>query len=292
MLPNGYKQFMQEKINNFYIENNRLPTKQDLKDYSVEPLIFEYGNWKQVLIELGFKNTENVETEFQDLLQLQDNLEGLPSLEEAKEVGINTKLLIQKYDGWRNVKKELKKNMKNTYKIKKTKLNQFNEKIEKDEEILKNITIKYAKLPTVQMAINNGVEINRVLKKYGTWMNAKKELDLYDIYEKTIIEKIKEMKTNDRNRIEKELKKAKYIYKPDLKPLIQKYGSWISVCKNFNLISEFTENEEKEIEKNLENLKLIEKIIGGFPDKNVAASYDINVELLVKKYGKWENVKR
>ena len=233
MLPNGYKDFIKEKINECYIENHRLPNKNDLKDYSVEPLIFEYGNWKYALVELGFMSEENIENEFKDLLQLQDLLEGSPSLEEAKEAGINTKLLIEAYNGWRNVKKELKKQTTKTYRIKKTKIDQFNEKVKKDEELLKNITMKYMKLPTVQMAINNGVEINRVLKKYGTWIKAKEELNLYDIYEYTIVNKIKELGIIDKKMIEKELKKTKYVYKPSLKPLITHYGSWENVCKTF-----------------------------------------------------------
>lgn len=160
-------------------------------------------------------------------------MEGSPSLEEAKEAGINTKLLIEAYNGWRNVKKELKKQTTKTYRIKKTKIDQFNEKVKKDEEILKNITMKYMKLPTVQMAINNGVEINRVLKKYGTWIKAKEELNLYDIYEYTIVNKIKELGIIDEKMIEKELKKTKYVYKPSLKQLITHYGSWENVCKTF-----------------------------------------------------------
>ena len=71
-------------------------------------MIFEYGNWKHALSALGFLSKENINEEFKDLLQLQDELQGPPSLEEAKEAGINTKLLIDTYDGWRNVKKELK----------------------------------------------------------------------------------------------------------------------------------------------------------------------------------------
>lgn len=44
-------------------------------------------------------------------------------------------------------------------------------------------------------------------------------------------------------------------------------------------------NEEKIIEKSLQNIELIEKIIGQFPSISDAKDYDINVDLLLKKYG-------
>ena len=294
MLPNGYKEFIQEKINEFYIENRRLPHKNDLKDYSVEPLIFEYGNWKHALSALGFLSKENINEEFKDLLQLQDELQGPPSLEEAKEAGINTKLLIDTYDGWRNVKKELKNKTTKTYKIKKTKIDQFNKKVQKDEILLIEITKHYTIVPTVQIEIDNQVEINRILKKYDTWSNAKKELKLYEIYENEIIKKIKKIGGIDKEKIEKELKKTNEKYKPELKSLILKYKTWKNVCKIFNLKStvEFTNDEEKIIEKSLQNIELIEKIIGQFPSISDAKDYDINVDLLLKKYGSWEILRK
>lgn len=293
MLPNGYKDFIKDKINEFYIKNNRLPHKNDLKDYSVEPLIFEYGNWKYTLIALGFSNKESVKTTFQDLINLQDELEGLPSLEEAKEASINTKLLINTYGNWRNVKNELKNQTTKKYKIKKTKQDEFEKKIKKDEIILKKITEKYKRIPTVKMAIESNVEINRILKKYDTWLNARKELNLYEIYESAIIKEIKKLKTTDQNLIEKEFNKTKQLYKPTLKPLIKKYNSWDIICNKFDLqeLYHFSENENQEIEKSLKNIKLIEKIIGKFPEIEDVSGYDVNIELLLKKYGSWENIK-
>lgn len=294
MLPNGYKDFMKEKIKEFYNNNNRLPNKNDLKEYSVEPLIFEYGNWRYALMALGFLSEESIELEMKNLLQLQDQLEGAPSLEEANNAGIHTKLLIQSYNGWKNVKQELKKRTTKRYKIKKTKQTEFNEKIKKDEEILKEITKKYKRIPTVKMAINNGVEINRILKKYDSWTNAKKELQLYEIYETAIIPKIKELDTINQKTIEKELKKTKYIFKPTIKPLLMKYKTWENVCTKFSLnnSSSFTENEKLIIKQSLDNLNLIEKIIGKFPEIEDVHGYDVDVNLLLKKYGKWENIKR
>lgn len=115
-------------------------------------------------------------------------------------------------------------------------------RIQKDEILLIEITKHYTIVPTVQIAIDNQVEINRILKKYDTWSNAKKELKLYEIYENEIIKKIKKIGGIDKEKIEKELKKTNEKYKPELKSLILKYKTWKNVCKIFNLKStvEFT----------------------------------------------------
>ena len=97
MLPNGYKDFMKEKISEYYNIHHKLPQKNDLKELSVEPLIFEYGKWKYALYELGFINEETAEEEFNRLVELQNELNGLPSFEEAKDAGINIRLLTDKY---------------------------------------------------------------------------------------------------------------------------------------------------------------------------------------------------
>lgn len=292
MLPNGYKEFMREKINEFYIQNKKLPNKNDLKEYSVEPLIFEYGNWKYALSELGFQIKESVEDEFNDLLMLQDELEGAPSLIEAQNAGINTKLLINYYNGWKNVKKELKNNTQKTYGIKKTKLENFNEKIKNDEKIIVNITDKYSIIPTVKIAIQEGVEMNRILKKYKTWQNAKKELHLYDIYEKSMIHRIKELNIYDEKSLTKIFNKMQQPYKPDIKPIIKKYQTWHNIYNLLTVssIQNLSDDEEKIVEKNIEKLKLIKKIIGNFPTENDAKKYDIDVDILLKKYKKWNNI--
>ena len=91
-----------------------------------------------------------------------------------------------------------------------------------------------------------------------------------------------------------EKKKTNEKYKPELKSLILKYKTWKNVCKIFNLKStvEFTNDEEKIIEKSLQNIELIEKIIGQFPSISDAKDYDINVDLLLKKYGSWEILRK
>ena len=51
-------------------------------------------------------------------------------------------------------------------------------------------------------------------------------------------------------------------------------------------------DEEKIIEKSLQNIELIEKIIGQFPSISDVKDYDINVDLLLKKYGSWEILRK
>ena len=232
MIPNGYKNYIKTKIDEYIKQHHKIPQKNDMQDLSIEPLIFEYGNWRNVLLEFGYIKVSTPESAFKELQDLQDELEGTPSLLEAKEAGIDTKALIQFYGNWRNVKKELKEKTTKVYKVKKTKEPIFNKKIKKDEEKLIAFTKQQKKIPTAKDAINQHVDMNKIIKKYGTWNNAKEQLQLYDIYESIVVEEVRELHIQNNKKPSLTMISNANI---DIKPIVAKYGSWTNACKHLNI---------------------------------------------------------
>ena len=278
MIPDGYKEFMKEKIDEYIEEHHKLPQKSELKHLAIEPLIFEYGNWRNVLIEFGYKKKETPESAFQSLQELQKELMGLPTLPEAKQYGIDTRLLINEFGSWKNVKHALKQATDDPYQIKRTKQKKFNEKIESDEQKIIELTKKNKKIPTARIIRNNDIDINRILLKYGSLNMAKKELKLYDIYEDIVkkdLKKISKKKTN------KEL--FMYLKKIDFKPLISKYGSVENLCKELNIPALDIEKIREEI---LEEMKKQRKL----PDMNYLKNQGIELRGLLEIYKTWKNI--
>ena len=396
MIPNGYKEYIKEQIDNYIEVHKKLPQKTDLKDFAIEPLIFEFGNWRNALIELGYLKNETPETAFQSLQELQDELHGLPSYMEAKEAGIDTKILVQTYGTWKNVKNELKAHTTKTYAMKKINEEKFNEKIKEDEEKIIELTKKNKKIPTAKDLMLNQIDMNRILKKYITWNNAKEQLKLYDIYEEIVIEQMKDLYLKEGKKPSLSVIAQHHI---NINSLISKYGSWTNACKHLNIstfdVNKFKEyvlkemkkqrklpslaslkrkgfdekellkiyknwhkvitelgldiEEEKLLVEDIQNLcnklghvptldelkkhhlhhpaifkkyhgwekfkkqygikfteinerinteecekklKLVEKIIGKFPTKEEAKEFDVDVDILLKKYGSWNTMKK
>lgn len=280
MIPNGYREYIKEQIDNYIHVHKKLPQKTDLKKFAIEPLIFEFGNWRNALIELGYLKNETPETAFQSLQELQDELHGLPSYMEAKEAGIDTKILIQKYGTWKNVKNELKKHTTKTYTMKKINEEKFNEKIKQDEEKIIVLTKEKKKIPTAKDLMVNNIDMNRILKKYITWNNAKEQLHLYDIYEEIVISQIKELYLQEGKKPSLSVIAKHHI---NINPLITKYGSWTNACKHLP-ISTF--NIDKFREYVLEEMKKQRKL----PSLSYLKRQGFDEKELLKIFKNWHNV--
>lgn len=274
LIPNGYKNYIKTKIDEYIKQHHKIPQKNDMQDLSIEPLMFEYGNWRNVLLEFGYIKASTPESAFKELQDLQDELEGTPSLLEAKEAGIDTKALIQFYGNWRNVKKELKEKTTKVYKVKKTKEPIFNKKIKKDEEKLIAFTKQQKKIPTAKDAINQHVDMNKIIKKYGTWNNAKEQLQLYDIYESIVVEEVRELHIQNNKKPSLTMISNANI---DIKPIVAKYGSWTNACKHLNITTFDKEKTKDMIRKELEKQRKLPSLADlkeqGFDEKPLLKVY-------------------
>ena len=279
MIPNGYKTYIKKQIDEYIYTYEKIPQKTDLKDLAVEPLIFEYGNWRNALIALGYLKVDTPESAFHSLQDLQDTLEGAPSLIEAKEAGIDTKILIQKYGSWKNVKKQLKAHTTKTYKMKKTNQTKFNEKVQKDEEKILELTRNLKKIPTAKDIIDHGIDINRILKKYNTWNNAKIQLHLYEIYEEIVLKDIKDLYI--KNEKKPSLSDISN-HKINIKPIVSKYGSWSKACTHLNITCF---DKEKMKEYILEEMKKQRKL----PSLTALKKNGFQEKELLKVYKTWHN---
>jgi len=176
MISYGYEKYIKEVISEYIREHNSLPQKMDLKDISTEPLISEYGSWRNVLISFGFLEHETPEMVFEKLKKLQLELNNSPTLIDLKNNDINVRPLIKKYGSWGNVKKELKEYLPEKYIYKRK--DKIEERIKEDELKIIELTKELMKVPSANDVRKKKININRILGKYRTWENAKKELML------------------------------------------------------------------------------------------------------------------
>lgn len=94
------------KLNEIYTKLNKFPTKEEAKNEGINIKIVNtyFGSWKQCEKAFNDKNRkERLELEKKTFIELALQLEKAPTIEEAKEYGINTRDLIVYFKGWKNV---------------------------------------------------------------------------------------------------------------------------------------------------------------------------------------------
>lgn len=94
------------KLNEICSKLDKFPTKAEAKKegININLVNIHFGSWKQCELEFNKKNrNERLEIEKKAFIELAIQLEKAPTLEEAKEYGINTRDLIISYKGWKNV---------------------------------------------------------------------------------------------------------------------------------------------------------------------------------------------
>lgn len=94
------------KLNEICVKLKKFPTKSEAKKEGINIKLVKtyFGSWKQCEIEFNNKKRkERLELEKKAFIELALQLEKAPTLEEAKEYGINTRDLIVNYKGWKNV---------------------------------------------------------------------------------------------------------------------------------------------------------------------------------------------
>jgi len=174
MISEGYKNYIKSQIGEYIVKNKKVPSKTDIKHISTEPLISEYGSWKNVLIDFGFIKGETLDDIFEELLLLQRKTNKPLTIKLVNNEGINVRRLIRKYGSWTNLKQEIMRQLpKEEYISEKTL-----EKVKEEEDKLIQLMKKLNKIPTANEARNNGINVNRLLKKYRTWNVVKKELEI------------------------------------------------------------------------------------------------------------------
>ena len=223
-----------------YVErNNGMPTREDIVNVlAMLPLFIGDVN-----IEIKYpknntsnKTKKNISKKSNDtinqLRELQSKSNKKLTIKDVKENNIDLDNLMKKYGSWRNIKKELLESPKKTYSKENNKTKRVSKKISNKkktntennisvEQKLINLTNSLKRVPTREDI--KGINISELVNKYGTWKNVKKELGLYDIYEKNMINEILNLRSE--NGKLPTIQKCREN-KIDVVYFIKKYGTW------------------------------------------------------------------
>lgn len=104
--PNVSKKELMEKLVKAYSKLNKFPTISEAKKEGIDikAMKMYFKSWKDCELEFS-KNykANNLELEKKSFIELAIQLEKAPTIDEAKEYGINTRDLISAFKGWKNV---------------------------------------------------------------------------------------------------------------------------------------------------------------------------------------------
>ena len=197
---NVYKRFLKSEIEKFINENGKLPTKTDMENagVTVQPIIAIYNGWKNVLFELGILDEEGkcIENILDKIREIRDEIQSIPSLTILKEHNIDCKLLFKKYS-WEEVKEILRNEAPHLRPKVFTKRSNYIDKKAISDEIIE-FTRENEKVPTMKDIENDKKfqELNfghkEMVAIFGSWTQAKEELDLKNVALSKTTEKIKE----------------------------------------------------------------------------------------------------
>lgn len=135
----------------------KMPTMEDLKNANIDiaPLLKTCGGWRNL------KKSLNDNTKNDEIVKLMYSLNKIPTREDLKENNIDISNLLIEYGSWRNIKKEL--HLEDAY-----------------EELLKNKLMELKKTNKLSMenCKENNIDIAFLVRKYGGWKEACKQLGL------------------------------------------------------------------------------------------------------------------
>lgn len=135
----------------------KMPTMEDLKNANIDitPLLKTCGGWRSL------KKSLNDNTKNDEIIKLMYSLNKIPTREDLKENNIDISNLLIEYGSWRNIKKEL--HIEEEY-----------------EELLKNKLMELKKTNKLSMenCKENNIDIAFLVRKYGGWKEACKQLGL------------------------------------------------------------------------------------------------------------------
>ena len=284
----GYKNYVKGFVVKFINDNGKLPTKKDMvnQNISIDPLITTYGGWNNVLKALGF-DRDTVEENINDeevmakLKELQEKLGTVPTLTHVKQEKINIKGLQNKFGSWNNIKKILKGELdEEKAQEEKTKRNIFD--LEETTEELIALTKELGDVPKIAQAKSRGINVNRLIKMFGSWTNAKKELNLYSAQEEAVVAEITDLQRQTIKRPTIQKIKENNI---NIKPLIKKYGSWKQACNVLNI-------DLYDLECIKDEILQVAKDINKKPTVYELKKYGVNIKPLSQEYGGWYNIVR
>jgi len=285
IVSEGYKQYVQGFINDFFNKNGKLPSKKDISELgvSIEPLITAMGSWKNVLTSLGFEvhnldSTINNEEALNKLRELQEKLGSTPTLVKVKEENIYIKNLIAKFGSWNNVKRVLRGEMTEDEAQKdECKNNEFN--LNKEIETLKDLTRELHKTPNIVEAKTKGLNVYKLVKIYGSWSKVKEELGLKNIEQEFIVSRIKELQKQTVKRPTLQKLKENHI---NIATLIKKYGTWKNACGVLNLSLYDLEGIKRDVFELAEALNRA-------PKRYELEECGVKVTPLIEEYNGWYN---
>lgn len=284
----GYKNFVKGFVVEFVNDNGKLPSKKDMlnQNISIDPLITTYGGWNNVLKALGFER-DSVEDNIDDnevmekLKELQNNLGSIPTLFQVKEAKINIKGLKKKFGSWNNIKRILKGELdEEKAQDEKVKRNIFD--LEETTNELVALTKELGETPKIEQAKSKGINVNKLIRMFGSWSKVKTELNLYDVQEEAVITEIQSLQQQTIKRPTIEKIKENNI---NIKPLIKKYGSWKKACSSLNINLFDLESIKREVLK-------VAKDFNKKPTVYELKTCGVNVKPLAKEYGGWYNLSR
>lgn len=279
VVSEGYAQFVTENINNFIKDNGKLPSKKELEKFvAIEPLINAFGSWSNALKSLGFVE-KDADSIIQELKELRDSKNEIPNIAMITECGINIKPAIKKYGSWSEIKKLLKGEfvtIKPTHKRKKD--------VAVEKEIIgneiKSLTDNLGKMPTIKDLKDNKISVAKTIRIFGSWKNAKEELNLNERLVDNIKDKIVSFQAFTIKRPNLSELKDEEI---DVTPLIKQYGSWKKACSALNIELYKSDKIKEEIVSLAEHLNRT-------PHLTDVKNAKIHVEYLLKQGYTWKSL--
>ncbi|MCC0671813.1 MULTISPECIES: hypothetical protein [unclassified Clostridioides] len=267
-LKEAYKKL---KIEEYDIEvfNNEIIklTKNKIKVPSMTRLVFYkipikilfsyYGSYENMIDSLNLKAIvekaktikEEKEKIFRDktmkeIMEVYQILDKTPIIRELKEYGIKTATFFRKFGNWGEIKAKLKLPKRSKY---------TNTEIKESKRIILEMTQSLGKIPTIQDLKDNGVRINYLINRYGSYSKLLLELGLIT---EPLKNKYTDAELEESKRIILEMAQA-LGKKPTIRSLkdsgvhinylIKKYGSYSKLLLELGLITEPLKKDKVEI---------------------------------------------
>lgn len=279
----AYKEYVKENIVKFIEQNGKLPSRKDMEklNVSVDSLMSTCGGWNKSLAFLGFdKDYVLDKVDDTQILQRVKDIQAkngaIPTLTDLKKEKIQIKVLINKYGNWNNVKSLLKGEITEKEALEgKNKENTFN--IEEAKEQLVSYIKENECVPTIKEARESGIKVSRLLKKFKTWTNVKKELDLYSVQSEIVLDKIKDVQKETIKRPTLAKLKEKDV---NVKVLLKEFRTWKNACNQLNISLYDLDALKEQVEQTAERLQKT-------PSASEMKELGVNIKPLTKKYGSW-----
>lgn len=301
LVSEAYNSFLIEFINKFIKENDKLPTRKDLENngVAVDLILKSYGDLKRAFSQLGFEEyiSDDISNAKEIVSNYVKNNGTFPTIMQAKKEGVKTMKVLCNFSNWTKFKNHLLQEDNSLLEIIKNKEeNAINQEKENLIEIIKNTS----SIPTLSELKDLNISIKSLLKKFGSYRKIIEVFDLKEVLNQTLESKLNQDSTDLKNFI---LNNGRIPNEEEFENLGLDLNSIKKLYKNKDNFIENFLNQNKELKEMLEKEKEIkiqteaDKLIAltkqkeEMPTIKEAQEHNINVNLLIKEFDNYSNVK-